>query len=71
MTAAFPPPFLKKRSGLFSYRIFQYSGTGIEDLMAYYVNQEPKMDLGLFFLVPFHRNQRCFFFYSIWNEARR
>ena len=78
ITAAFPLPLIliyKKVSSTFlpNLSLFWHINEGIEEIMAERIRicsprNAPKLDLGLFEIVPFNRNQRCFlvsrFFFS-------
>ena len=78
ITAAFPLPLIliyKKVSSTFlpNLSLFWHINEGIEEIMAERIRicsprNAPKLDLGLFEIVLFNRNQRCFLVSRFFSE---
>lgn len=78
ITAAFPLPLIliyKKVSSTFlpNLSLFWHINEGIEEIMAERIRicspiNYPKLDLGLFEIVLFNRNQRCFLVSRFFSE---
>lgn len=78
ITAAFPLPLIliyKKVSSTFlpNLSLFWHINEGIEEIMAERIRicsprNAPKFDLGLFEIVLFNRNQRCFLVSRFFSE---